>query len=37
MKVAAIARGVARALKRNEDLTETIALAHDLVALAVWQ
>ena len=30
MEVAAIARGISRALKLNEDLTETIALAHDL-------
>jgi dGTPase len=30
MEVAAIARGIARALKLNEDLTEAIALAHDL-------
>src|SRR5256714_9148110 len=30
MEVAAIARNIARALKLNEDLTETIALAHDL-------
>jgi dGTPase len=30
IEVAAIARGVARALKLNEDLAETIALAHDL-------
>src|SRR5712672_3320355 len=30
MEVAAIARGVARALRLNEDLAETIALAHDL-------
>jgi len=30
MEVAAIARGIARALKLNEDLTETIALSHDL-------
>ncbi len=30
LEVAAIARGIARALKLNEDLTETIALAHDL-------
>src|SRR5712692_1131680 len=30
MEVAAIARNIARALKVNEDLTETIALAHDL-------
>ena len=30
IEVAAIARGIARALKLNEDLTETIALAHDL-------
>ena len=30
MEVAAIARGITRALKLNEDLTETIALAHDL-------
>ena len=30
MEVAAIARGIARALKLNEDLTESIALAHDL-------
>lgn len=30
MEVAAIARGIARALKLNEDLTETIALAHDM-------
>jgi len=30
MEVAAIARGIARALRLNEDLTETIALAHDL-------
>lgn len=30
MEVAAIARNVARALKLNEDLAETIALAHDL-------
>jgi dGTPase len=30
MEVAAVARGIARALKLNEDLTETIALAHDL-------
>jgi dGTPase len=30
MEVAAISRNVARALKLNEDLAETIALAHDL-------
>ena len=30
MEVAAIARNTARALRLNEDLTETIALAHDL-------
>lgn len=30
MEVAAIARNVARALRLNEDLTEAIALAHDL-------
>ena len=30
MEVAAIARNIARALQLNEDLTETIALAHDL-------
>src|SRR5258708_5714866 len=30
IEVAAISRGIARALKLNEDLTETIALAHDL-------
>src|SRR5712672_596859 len=30
MEVAAIARDIARALKLNEDLVETIALAHDL-------
>ena len=30
MEVAAIARNIARALKLNEDLVETIALAHDL-------
>src|SRR5262245_16249217 len=30
MEVAAIARSIARALRLNEDLTETIALAHDL-------
>ena len=30
LEVAAIARGIARALRLNEDLTETIALAHDL-------
>jgi dGTPase len=30
MEVAAIARGIARALALNEDLAETIALAHDL-------
>lgn len=30
MEVAAIARNIARALRINEDLTETIALAHDL-------
>ncbi len=30
MEVAAISRNIARALKINEDLTETIALAHDL-------
>src|SRR6266513_2673997 len=30
MEVAAIARNVARALKLNEELAETIALAHDL-------
>ena len=30
MEVAAIARSIARALKLNEDLVETIALAHDL-------
>jgi dGTPase len=30
MEVAAIARNVARALRLNEDLAETIALAHDL-------
>src|SRR6266853_6674206 len=30
MEVAAITRNIARALKLNEDLAETIALAHDL-------
>jgi dGTPase len=30
MEVAAIARNIARALRLNEDLTETVALAHDL-------
>src|SRR5512133_3612339 len=30
MEVAAIARNISRALKLNEDLTEAIALAHDL-------
>src|ERR1700704_1794272 len=30
MEVAAIARNIARALKLNEDLAETLALAHDL-------
>jgi dGTPase len=30
MEVAGIARNIARALRINEDLTETIALAHDL-------
>ncbi len=30
IEVAAISRGIARALKLNEDLTEAIALAHDL-------
>src|ERR1041385_1003993 len=30
MEVAAIARSIARALKLNDDLAETIALAHDL-------
>jgi dGTPase len=30
MEVAAIGRNIARALRLNEDLTETIALAHDL-------
>jgi dGTPase len=30
MEVAAISRNIARALQINEDLTETIALAHDL-------
>jgi dGTPase len=30
LEVAAIARGIARALRLNEDLTETIALAHDI-------
>jgi dGTPase len=30
MEVAAIARNISRALRCNEDLTETIALAHDL-------
>ena len=30
MEVAAISRNIARALKLNEDLVETIALAHDL-------
>src|SRR5262252_9501214 len=30
MEVAAISRHIARALKLNEDLAETIALAHDL-------
>src|SRR6187399_3056806 len=30
MEVAAIARNIARALRLNEDLTETIGLAHDL-------
>jgi dGTPase len=30
MEVAAIARNIARALQLNEDLAETIALAHDL-------
>ena len=31
MEVAAISRNIARALQLNEDLAETIALAHDLV------
>ena len=30
MEVAAVSRNIARALKLNEDLAETIALAHDL-------
>src|ERR1035437_7833801 len=30
IEVAGISRNIARALKLNEDLTETIALAHDL-------
>src|SRR3954467_6353790 len=30
MEVAAISRNIARALRINEDLAETIALAHDL-------
>jgi len=30
MEVAAISRGISRALRLNEDLTEAIALAHDL-------
>jgi len=30
MEVAAISRGISRALRLNEDLAETIALAHDL-------
>src|SRR5256712_2966105 len=30
MEVAGVARNIARALRLNEDLTETIALAHDL-------
>src|SRR5690349_9982118 len=30
MEVVAISRNIARALRLNEDLTETIALAHDL-------
>jgi dGTPase len=30
IEVAAVARNIARALRLNEDLTETIALAHDL-------
>src|SRR5512137_2257117 len=30
MEVAAISRNISRALKLNEDLAETIALAHDL-------
>src|SRR6187455_2992044 len=30
MEVAAISRNISRALRLNEDLTETIALAHDL-------
>ena len=30
MEVAAIARNISRALKLNEDLAETIALAHDI-------
>lgn len=30
MEVAAISRNIARALRLNEDLAETIALAHDL-------
>src|SRR6266498_5865496 len=30
LEVAGIARNIARALRLNEDLTETIALAHDL-------
>src|SRR5438045_785598 len=30
LEVAGISRNIARALKLNEDLTETIALAHDL-------
>src|SRR3990172_4230308 len=30
MEVASISRSIARALRLNEDLTETVALAHDL-------
>src|ERR1043165_1739953 len=30
MEVAGVSRNIARALRLNEDLTETIALAHDL-------
>ena len=36
LEVAQIARTVARALRMNEDLTEAIAVGHDLGSYTVW-
>ena len=36
MEVAQIARSIARYLNLNEDLAETLSLAHDLRSYAFW-